>query len=355
MRSFILGIVILMAAPGYAVGQQPDRSGGSATGRTAVPRGEAVQAAPARQADRRAERRGETSTPASRGEKSTDAASSHAGRERRGAPNADETVAARVREERLRAASARAYPTMSPPTPRPPSFRPDHGSAATPRPPSFRPGHGSAATPRPPSFQPGHGSQPLPNREHRRPGQRDGDYRPRYRRPHGGANVVFVPYAAPVVVEREIVVEREVVDETAVAPAIVEHPAPARLILDINPPTAQVFADGYYIGIPEDFRFEDGGAVLEPGPHRIDILHRDYEPVSFDVNLTRGQSATFRRTLTPIVRAQPAPDATVKTQPAPKQPVTFYLIPGCYIGNVPPKDANLPATCDIKRVVSTQY
>ena len=340
MRRFILGIAILMAVPEYAVGQQPDRSGRSATGRTAVPREEAIQAAPAKQADRRAERRGETSTPASRGEKSSDAASSHAGRERRGTPHAAETVAARVREERLRAASARAYPTMSPPTPRPPSFRP---------------GHGSAATPRPPSFQPGHGSQPLPNREHRRPGQRDGDYRPRYRRPHSGANVVFVPYAAPVVVEREIVVEREVVDETSGAPAIVEQPAPARLILDINPPTAQVFADGYYIGIPEDFRFEDGGAVLEPGPHRIDILDRDYEPVSFDVNLTRGQSATFRRTLTPIVRTQPAPDAAVKAQPAPKHPATFYLIPGCYIGNVPPKDANLPATCDMTRVVSTQY
>ncbi len=165
---------------------------------------------------------------------------------------------------------------------------------------------------------------------------------------------MFVPYAAPVVVEREIVVEREVVDETAVAPVIVEQPAPARLILDINPPTAQVFADGYYIGIPEDFRFEDGGAVLEPGPHRIDILDRDYEPVSFDVNLTRGQSATFRRTLTPIVRTQPAPDAAVKAQPAPKHPATFYLIPGCYIGNVPPKEANLPATCDITRAVSTQ-
>ena len=63
MRSFILGVVILMAVPEYAVGQQADRSERSATGRTAVPREDAVQAAPARQADRRAERRGETSTP----------------------------------------------------------------------------------------------------------------------------------------------------------------------------------------------------------------------------------------------------------------------------------------------------
>ena len=161
---------------------------------------------------------------------------------------------------------------------------------------------------------------------------------------------MFVPYAAPVVVEREVV------DEAALAPVIVEQPSLARLILDIHPPTAQVFADGYYIGIPEDFRFEDGGAVLEPGPHRIEILARDYEPVSFDVNLARGQSATFRHILRPIMRAaQPAPDDAVKAPTAVKQPMTFYLIPGCYIGNVPPKEANLPATCDIARAVSFQY
>ena len=108
-----------------------------------------------------------------------------------------------------------------------------------------------------------------------------------------------------------------------------------------------------HFGMPEDFRFEDGGSVLEPGPHRFDILARDYEPVSFDVNLAAGQSATFRHMLTPILPAQkPAPEAA---PPAKKQPVTFYLIPGCYMGNVPPKDANLPATCDISRAVSFQY
>ena len=144
-------------------------------------------------------------------------------------------------------------------------------------------------------------------------------------------------------------VEREVV----AAPVIVEQPLLARLILDVHPPTAQVFADGYYIGIPEDLGFEDGGAVLEPGPHRIDIMARDHEPVSFEVNLTHGQSATLRHFLTPTTRAsQTAPDTAPTAE---KPPVTFYLIPGCYMGNVPPKDANLPATCDIARALSFQY
>jgi hypothetical protein len=37
MRSFILGILIVLAVPAYAVGQRRDRSERSATRRTAVP------------------------------------------------------------------------------------------------------------------------------------------------------------------------------------------------------------------------------------------------------------------------------------------------------------------------------
>ena len=161
---------------------------------------------------------------------------------------------------------------------------------------------------------------------------------------------MFVPYASPVVIEREVV------DAVSAAPVIVAQPSLARLILDIHPPNAQVFADGYYIGMPEDFQAHLGGAELEPGPHRMDVIARGYEPVSFDVNLTRGQSTTFRHTLAPINPSpQGAPDTVVKAPPAAKKPMTFYLIPGCYMGNVPPKEANLPATCDIARAVSVQY
>jgi hypothetical protein len=262
MRSFILGIVILVAAPAYVVSQRPDPSERRKTGRTAEPREKTPLSAPASQATGRPERRAEARTP--RTERSDDVA------------------------------PARSRWMNSPGLLRSPS------------------------------------SIAWPN------------YRPPARRPHGRPNIVFVPYVAPIVIDREVVVERKIVAE-----------ADARLILDVYPPTAQIFADGYYIGMPEGFRFEDGGAVLEPGRHRIDILERDYEPVSFEVNLTRGQSATYRHMLTPIRRApQPAPRAAVKSPPVPKQPSTFYLIPGCYMGNVPPKEANLPATCDLARTLS---
>lgn len=328
MRFFILGIVMLMAVPAYTAAQQRDLSEPS-TGRTAIPREQSEREAGAH--ERRAQPRGEASTPA-RGE-SDAAADPGAGRERRGTSSAAEAARDRWRDERPHAAPARVNPGFRSP------LNPGFSSP-------LNPGFQSPLNP---------GFQQRPDGDERRPGESD-DYRPRYRRPRNGANVVFVPYAAPLVVEREVVVERDFVANAMSAPAIVEPPALARLILDIQPATAQVFADGYYIGIPEDFRFADGGAVLEPGPHRIDILARDYEPVSFDVNLARGQSATFRRVLTPIGReAKRAPEPAPNLTPAAKQPATFYLIPGCYMGNVPPKEANLPAACDVARVVVYQY
>jgi hypothetical protein len=35
-------------------------------------------------------------------------------------------------------------------------------------------------------------------------------------------------------------------------------------------------------------------------------------------------------------------------------PVTFYLIPGCYMGNVPPKEAHLRPDCDPDRAITFQ-
>jgi hypothetical protein len=293
MRSFVLGLVIL-AVPAYATGQQGESSERSATGRTAVPREGSEQASPNRGNERR-------------------------GAERRDGPSTAESA---------REPSWRRHPQVAPAIP------------------SIR-----SSIP-----VPNVGPRPFPNLQHWGLTQPRDDDRARHRRPRSGPNVVFVPYASPVVVEREVVVERKIIDETESAPVVARPPLLSRLILDIHPPTAQVFADGYYIGIPEDFRFEHGGAVLEPGPHRIDVVAPDHEPISFDVNLARGQSATFRRNLTPIVPSpRPAPETTVNTPPAAKKPTTFYLIRGCYMGNVPPKDANLPPTCDIARAVSFQY
>lgn len=124
------------------------------------------------------------------------------------------------------------------------------------------------------------------------------------------------------------------------APKPIEQPpAVGRLVLEVKPDTAQVFAGGYYVGTAEDFSFTRGGGLLEAGVHRIDVSAPGYEPLSVDLRITAGQSVTYRGALKP-----PPP-------PVAAPPTTFYLIPGCYMGNIPPKDAGLPASCDQSRTV----
>ena len=101
-----------------------------------------------------------------------------------------------------------------------------------------------------------------------------------------------------------------------------------------------MFADGYYVGVPEDFSVARGGGLLEAGPHRIDVNAAGFESMTVDLRVTASQPVTIRAAL----KALPPPVAV--------PPTTFYLIPGCYMGNIPPKDAHLPVTCDQSRTVT---
>jgi hypothetical protein len=56
--------------------------------------------------------------------------------------------------------------------------------------------------------------------------------------------------------------------------------------------------------------------------------------------------------LLPIVSA-PSADAGPIAQPAlpAPAPTTIYVVPGCYVGNVPPREVALPAGCDARNAV----
>ena len=114
---------------------------------------------------------------------------------------------------------------------------------------------------------------------------------------------------------------------------------PGRLVLDIVPASAQVFADGYYVGVPADFSLDRGGGVVDAGSHHLDVSAPGYEPISVEIRVTEGQVVTYRATLKALPPPIPAPAST------------FYLIPGCYMGNIPPKDARLPDSCDKNRAI----
>ena len=63
------------------------------------------------------------------------------------------------------------------------------------------------------------------------------------------------------------------------------------------PRDAEVFADGYYVGIVDDFDGVFQHMNLEAGPHRIEIRAPGYPPVEFDVNVQPGQTITYRADL----------------------------------------------------------
>jgi hypothetical protein len=60
------------------------------------------------------------------------------------------------------------------------------------------------------------------------------------------------------------------------------------------PREAQVFADGYYIGIVNDFDGAFQHANLEVGSHRIEIEAPGLETVAFDVLVQPGRTITLR-------------------------------------------------------------
>jgi hypothetical protein len=65
------------------------------------------------------------------------------------------------------------------------------------------------------------------------------------------------------------------------------------------PREAQVFADGYYLGIVDDFDGMFQHANLEAGTHRIEIQAPGFESVAFDVMVQPGRTITFRAEMYP--------------------------------------------------------
>jgi hypothetical protein len=59
------------------------------------------------------------------------------------------------------------------------------------------------------------------------------------------------------------------------------------------PREAQVFADGYYVGIVNDFDGVFQHLNLEAGPHHIEIQEPGLEPVAFDMIVQAGRTMTY--------------------------------------------------------------
>ncbi len=74
--------------------------------------------------------------------------------------------------------------------------------------------------------------------------------------------------------------------------------------VQVKPRDAQVFVDGYYVGVVDEFDGTFQRLRLDTGPHRIEIRKDGFETLRFDVRVTFDHTITLRGELKP---AAPTP------------------------------------------------
>jgi hypothetical protein len=72
------------------------------------------------------------------------------------------------------------------------------------------------------------------------------------------------------------------------------------LRLKINPKQAQIFVDGYYVGVVDSYDGAFQKLGLDGGDHKIELKADGYEPLAFDVLITPGETVTYKGEMKPI-------------------------------------------------------
>jgi len=70
--------------------------------------------------------------------------------------------------------------------------------------------------------------------------------------------------------------------------------------LEISPSDAEVFVDGEYAGLVQDFDGTQRPLTLTAGSHRLDVRAPGYEPLAMNVNVNPGEVVPFRGDLLPF-------------------------------------------------------
>jgi hypothetical protein len=117
------------------------------------------------------------------------------------------------------------------------------------------------------------------------------------------------------------------------------------LVLTTAPDMAQVYVDGYYVGLAEEFGLRGRAINLDAGAHRVELRAPGYETLMFRVVIEPNDLVRYRSEMQPIATKPAAATAP------PPTPVTrsVYVIPNCYAGNKPPT-GTLPKGCSLKNL-----
>lgn len=76
------------------------------------------------------------------------------------------------------------------------------------------------------------------------------------------------------------------------------------LKLKVQPSSAEVRVDGYYMGTVDDFNGVFQKMELAAGPHHVDIIAPGYRSIGFDVRIEPNDVVTYRGELQPLAKQQ---------------------------------------------------
>lgn len=119
------------------------------------------------------------------------------------------------------------------------------------------------------------------------------------------------------------------------------------LVLTSVPDMAQVYVDGYYVGLAGEFGLRGRAINLDAGAHHVELRAPGYETLTFKVAIEPNGLVRYRGEMLPIATK---PAAAVTTPPQPTAVTrSVYVIPNCYAGNKPPT-GTLPKGCSLKNL-----
>ena len=122
--------------------------------------------------------------------------------------------------------------------------------------------------------------------------------------------------------------------------------ARGRLTLETLPESAQVYVDGFYVGLAEEFGFRGRALELSAGSHQVELRSPEHETLSFSVIITADETVRYRGDMRRLSVAAIAPAPIAARKP---QSTSVYVIPKCYAGDKPPAQP-LPVGCDRRKL-----
>jgi len=70
--------------------------------------------------------------------------------------------------------------------------------------------------------------------------------------------------------------------------------------LKVKPRDAEVYVDGYYAGLVDDFDGTFQKLELESGPHRVEVRKPGFATMTFDVKVPNDETVTYRGEMNPV-------------------------------------------------------